>query len=150
MPSTALIMRMHEQKLKENGLTLTQKKSCDYNTWFRSTFHDSSADKTDYPVKSVNMYSPINYLMRLKQLTYVVLILRNVRLWLLIGLSFVKYKWHEFDASTFKVEVSIHLLIIRKLKNQLTQNNLHALKVKLLQCFPFFQQKFVYKFRINL
>ena len=42
---------MHEQKLKENGLSyIDPKQNRGITTHgFRSTFRDSSADKTDYP-----------------------------------------------------------------------------------------------------
>ncbi|MFL9507013.1 tyrosine-type recombinase/integrase [Acinetobacter baumannii] len=51
MSLTALIKRMHEQKLKENGLGYIDPKQNRVITThgFRSTFRDWSADKTDYP-----------------------------------------------------------------------------------------------------
>ncbi|MCU4313797.1 site-specific integrase [Acinetobacter bereziniae] len=51
MSLTALIKRMHEQKLKENGLGYIDTKQNRVITThgFRSTFRDWSADKTDYP-----------------------------------------------------------------------------------------------------
>jgi hypothetical protein len=51
MSLTALIKRMHEQKLKENGLGYIDHKQNRVITThgFRSTFRDWSADKTDYP-----------------------------------------------------------------------------------------------------
>ncbi|MDC4944957.1 integrase arm-type DNA-binding domain-containing protein [Acinetobacter baumannii] len=50
MSLTALIKRMHEQKLKENGLGYIDPKQNRVITThgFRSTFRDWSADKTDY------------------------------------------------------------------------------------------------------
>lgn len=51
MSLTALIKRMHEQKLKENGLGYIDPKQNRVITThgFRSTFRDWSADQTDYP-----------------------------------------------------------------------------------------------------
>lgn len=51
MSLTTLIKRMHEQKLKENGLGYIDPKQNRVITThgFRSTFRDWSADKTDYP-----------------------------------------------------------------------------------------------------
>ena len=51
MSLTTLIKRMHEQKLKENGLGYIDPKQNRTITThgFRSTFRDWSADKTDYP-----------------------------------------------------------------------------------------------------
>ncbi|WP_327858741.1 tyrosine-type recombinase/integrase [Acinetobacter guillouiae] len=51
MSLTALIKRMHEQKIKENGLGYIDPKQKRVITThgFRSTFRDWSADKTDYP-----------------------------------------------------------------------------------------------------
>ena len=51
MSLTTLIKRMHEQKLKENGLGYIDSKQNRVITThgFRSTFRDWSADKTDYP-----------------------------------------------------------------------------------------------------
>lgn len=51
MSLTALIKRMHEQKLKENSLGYTDPKQNRVITThgFRSTFRDWSADMTDYP-----------------------------------------------------------------------------------------------------
>ena len=51
MSLTALIKRMHEQKLKENGLGYIDPKQNRVITThgFRSTFRDWSADKTNYP-----------------------------------------------------------------------------------------------------
>ncbi|WP_180168601.1 site-specific integrase [Acinetobacter sp. YH01003] len=51
MSLTTLIKRMHEQKLKENGLGYIDPKQYRVITThgFRSTFRDWSADKTDYP-----------------------------------------------------------------------------------------------------
>lgn len=51
MSLTALIKRMHEQKIKENGLGYIDPKQNRVITThgFRSTFRDWSADKTDYP-----------------------------------------------------------------------------------------------------
>lgn len=51
MSLTALIKRMHEQKIKENGLGYIDSKQNRVITThgFRSTFRDWSADKTDYP-----------------------------------------------------------------------------------------------------
>ncbi|MGR2922987.1 tyrosine-type recombinase/integrase [Acinetobacter sp. 1125_18A] len=51
MSLTALIKRMHEQKLKENGLGYIDPKQNRVITThgFRSTFRDWSADMTDYP-----------------------------------------------------------------------------------------------------
>lgn len=51
MSLTALIKRMHEQKLNENGLGYIDPKQNRVITThgFRSTFRDWSADKTDYP-----------------------------------------------------------------------------------------------------
>lgn len=51
MSLTALIKRMHEQKLKENGIGYIDLKQNRVITihGFRSTFRDWSADKTDYP-----------------------------------------------------------------------------------------------------
>ena len=51
MSLTALIKRMHEQKLKENGLGYIdpKQKRVIITHGFRSTFRDWSADKTDYP-----------------------------------------------------------------------------------------------------
>lgn len=51
MSLTILIKRMHEQKLKENGLGYIDPKQNRVITThgFRSTFRDWSADKTDYP-----------------------------------------------------------------------------------------------------
>ena len=51
MSLTTLIKRMHEQKLKENGLGYIDPKQNRAITThgFRSTFRDWSADKTDYP-----------------------------------------------------------------------------------------------------
>lgn len=51
MSLTALIKRMHEQKLKENGLGYIDPKQNRIITThgFRSTFRDWSADMTDYP-----------------------------------------------------------------------------------------------------
>ncbi|WP_327858710.1 tyrosine-type recombinase/integrase [Acinetobacter guillouiae] len=51
MSLTALIKRMHEQKLKDNGLGYIDPKQDRVITThgFRSTFRDWSADKTDYP-----------------------------------------------------------------------------------------------------
>ncbi|MFC1395034.1 tyrosine-type recombinase/integrase [Acinetobacter junii] len=51
MSLTTLIKRMHEQKLKENGLGYIDLKQNRVITThgFRSTFRDWSADKTDYP-----------------------------------------------------------------------------------------------------
>ena len=51
MSLTTLIKRMHEQKLKENGLGYIDPKQNRVITThgFRSTFSDWSADKTDYP-----------------------------------------------------------------------------------------------------
>ncbi len=51
MSLTTLIKRMHEQKLKENGLGYMDPKQNRVITThgFRSTFRDWSADKTDYP-----------------------------------------------------------------------------------------------------
>lgn len=51
MSLTALIKRMHEQRLKENGLGYIDSKQNRIITThgFRSTFRDWSADKTDYP-----------------------------------------------------------------------------------------------------
>lgn len=51
MSLTALIKRMHEQKLKENSLGYIDPKQNRVITThgFRSTFRDWSADKTDYP-----------------------------------------------------------------------------------------------------
>ena len=48
---TTLIKRMHEQKLKENGIGYIDPKQNRVITThgFRSTFRDWSADKTDYP-----------------------------------------------------------------------------------------------------
>lgn len=48
---TALIKRMYEQKLKENGLIYIDPKQNRVITThgFRSIFRDWSADKTDYP-----------------------------------------------------------------------------------------------------
>ena len=51
MSLTTLIKRMHEQKVKENGLGYIDPKQNRVITThgFRSTFRDWSADKTDYP-----------------------------------------------------------------------------------------------------
>ncbi|KXO80531.1 integrase [Acinetobacter venetianus] len=51
MSLTTLIKRMHEQKVKENGLGYIDPKQNRIITThgFRSTFRDWSADKTDYP-----------------------------------------------------------------------------------------------------
>lgn len=51
MSLTTLIRRMHEQKLKENGLGYINPKQIRVITThgFRSTFRDWSADKTEYP-----------------------------------------------------------------------------------------------------
>lgn len=51
MSLTTLIKRMHEQRLKENGLGYIDPKQNRIVTThgFRSTFRDWSADKTDYP-----------------------------------------------------------------------------------------------------
>lgn len=51
MSLTTLIKRMHEQRLKENGLGYIDPKQNRVITThgFRSTFRDWSADKTDYP-----------------------------------------------------------------------------------------------------
>jgi len=51
MSLTALIKRMHEQKVKENGFGYIDPKQNRVVTThgFRSTFRDWSADKTDYP-----------------------------------------------------------------------------------------------------
>ena len=51
MSLTALIKRMHEQKLKENSLGYIDPKQNRLITThgFHSTFRDWSADKTDYP-----------------------------------------------------------------------------------------------------
>lgn len=51
MSLTTLIKRLHEQKLKENGLGYIDTKQNRVITThgFRSTFRDWSADKTDYP-----------------------------------------------------------------------------------------------------
>ena len=51
MSLTTLIKRMHEQKLKEDGLGYIDPKQNRVITThgFRSTFRDWSADKTDYP-----------------------------------------------------------------------------------------------------
>ena len=51
MSLTALIKRMHEQKLKENGLGYIDSKQNRIITThgFRSTFRDWSADQTEYP-----------------------------------------------------------------------------------------------------
>lgn len=51
MSLSALIKRMHEQKIKENGLGYIDPKQKRVITThgFRSTFRDWSADKTDYP-----------------------------------------------------------------------------------------------------
>lgn len=48
---TTLIKRMHEQKLKENGIGYIDPKQNRVITTheFRSTFRDWSTDKTDYP-----------------------------------------------------------------------------------------------------
>jgi integrase len=56
MSLTTLIKRMHEQKLKENGLGYIDPKQNRVITThgFRSTFRDWSADK-NYLVKSVSM-----------------------------------------------------------------------------------------------
>lgn len=51
MSLTTLIKRMHEQKFKENGSGYIDPKQNRRITThgFRSTFHDWSADKTDFP-----------------------------------------------------------------------------------------------------
>jgi integrase len=51
MSLTALIKRMHEQKVKENGIGYIDPKQNRVITThgFRSTFRDWSADMTDYP-----------------------------------------------------------------------------------------------------
>ena len=51
MSLTTLIKRMHEQKVKEDGLGYIDLKQNRVITThgFRSTFRDWSADKTDYP-----------------------------------------------------------------------------------------------------
>ena len=51
LAGTTLIKRMHEQKVKEDGLGYIDPKQNRVITThgFRSTFRDWSADKTDYP-----------------------------------------------------------------------------------------------------
>ncbi|OJK06314.1 hypothetical protein BRY75_13440 [Acinetobacter baumannii] len=51
MSLTILIKRMHEKKLKEDGIGYVDPKQNRMITThgFRSTFRDWSADKTDYP-----------------------------------------------------------------------------------------------------
>ncbi len=55
MSLTTLIKRMHEQKVKEDGLGYIDPKQNRVITThgFRSTFRDWSADKTDYPTRSL-------------------------------------------------------------------------------------------------
>lgn len=79
MSLTALIKRMHEQKLKENGLGYIDPKQNRVITThgFRSTFVNRSADKTEYPRAVCEHVLAQNYQMKLKQHIYVGLILKK-------------------------------------------------------------------------
>ena len=80
-----MIKRIHEQKLKENGLGYIDPKQNRVITThgFHSTFRDWSADKTDYPSEVCEHFLALPPLMRLR--------LRIFR-WSLLTLNYEKAK----------------------------------------------------------
>jgi integrase len=81
MSLTTLIKRMHEQKLKENGLGYIDPKQNRVITThgFRSTFRDWSADKTDYPREVCEHVLAHKLPDEVEAAYYVGLILKNVK-----------------------------------------------------------------------